>query len=699
MQVAANPFSAHLPHSHYHAYYQLPPPGPQDHDLKRQYLALLPPQQIIEICLAFDLHAPPYVRSSVWPPDINAAIAGLQKPAQQPPPAAEPEKPVEEPAKDVMNSLKSPPPAEPSSEAQENAPPATEPQPPDREKTTSPAPSTPPALTATETTATPPVNPPESVPPPSTASETTEKSDAVESTAQPAPATPPAAAQTPQPPAHPQYPTAYAYAHPQATYPHAPYYTSHGGYSYPYASYATMSAYPQAPPAAYPPQPTMYNSMMQTQHPPQHEGVVADDLPSYEEMIVEALTGCGDPEGWAPKDLFLWMASRYPLQSNFRPSASQALQKAFKRGRFEKSSNGKYRLNATWNGGNTSRRTTRRPQTQNSQSTGSSAPAPPFTNAPLVHHHHASTTPAASTPSQPAYTSTPYGYSYPGYPGYTAPQPHASTSTAPGTIAGAQAPSGAATDATKTTTAAAPTITAPPGSDNDTAAAYEAAQNILSAINFGDLYHLAPEEQNEGGAGAASGTAATGSGKGDQAPTEGITGVEELLSHVQAMLASAEHNAAAATASTSGGSATTTAAPHATAEPAPPQSPGDPRAELQAQLALLAAQLAEHARLEEAEGAQVPAMQPLVQPLPQPHRIIAPAPVQAPMAILSPPSPQPPAPEPVVPQQMVVHPTPTPNVAETPAEITPPPPPPPAPPEAIPEEDEESDDDDMEEVI
>jgi len=71
-------------------------------------------------------------------------------------------------------------------------------------------------------------------------------------------------------------------------------------------------------------------------------------------MLVEALTEAGDPEGCAPKDLFMWMASHYPLQSNFRPSASQALQKAFKRGRLEKSDGGKYRINATWEGGNVS---------------------------------------------------------------------------------------------------------------------------------------------------------------------------------------------------------------------------------------------------------------------------------------------------------------------------------------------------------
>lgn len=58
-----------------------------------------------------------------------------------------------------------------------------------------------------------------------------------------------------------------------------------------------------------------------------------------------------DPEGAAPKELFAWMAARYPLQTNFRPSASQALQKAYKRGRLEKRGGGRYRLNPTWEGG------------------------------------------------------------------------------------------------------------------------------------------------------------------------------------------------------------------------------------------------------------------------------------------------------------------------------------------------------------
>lgn len=77
-----------------------------------------------------------------------------------------------------------------------------------------------------------------------------------------------------------------------------------------------------------------------------------DDLPSYEEMLVQALADHNNPSGTAPKQLFQWMAAHYPLQANFRPSASQALQKAYKRGRLEKNKDGKYRLNPSWEGGN-----------------------------------------------------------------------------------------------------------------------------------------------------------------------------------------------------------------------------------------------------------------------------------------------------------------------------------------------------------
>lgn len=329
--------------------------GPQDHELKRQYLALLQPHQVIDICLACDAHVSPYAKSSIWPPDLAAAIATLQNPSE-PQSDARPTAELPRDAPPIMNSLRSP--------AQPEAPPSiagpsTEPQPPDRE-----------AAAPTESAATPaPAPAPEEpTPTPPQSTETAPQPSSSESTEAPAsvppadPAAPASAASTaaaaaatpPQPAAHPQYPGAYAYGHPQAAYPHAPYYA--GGYSYPYGSYPAYHAQP--PPAAYPAPPqAMYPSMVpvqqqQQQQGPQHDAAAADDLPSYEEMIVEALTGCGDPEGWVPKDLFAWMAARYPLQSNFRPSASQALNKAFKRGRFEKGSNGKYRLNATWNGGN-----------------------------------------------------------------------------------------------------------------------------------------------------------------------------------------------------------------------------------------------------------------------------------------------------------------------------------------------------------
>jgi hypothetical protein len=347
MQVAGNAFSA----SHYHPYYQLQSPGifftfrltfidlglgPHDHALKRQYLALLPPQQIIDICLQFDIHVPPYVKSLIWPPDINAAIVGLQKA----PPKPSEEKPPEVPSKvavAAMDSLKSHDETPPS--IQDSLPPL-EPQPPDKPDSNTP-------MT-------------DAAPPPGSSSTTTPSSP--QPAQDPTPSTPsvpesqPASAAASAPTTQPPYP--YAYTHPQAAYPHTPYYSPHTGYTYSYGSYAApmQSAYhPQPPPSTpvYPPQPSIFNNAM-TMHQSQHDNVGGDDLPSYEEMLVEALAACSDSEGLAPKDLFSWMAARYPLQSNFRPSASQALQKAYKRGRFEKGSNGKYRLNAGYIGANVS---------------------------------------------------------------------------------------------------------------------------------------------------------------------------------------------------------------------------------------------------------------------------------------------------------------------------------------------------------
>ena len=242
---------------------------------KRAYLALLPPSQIIDICLAFEPYAPPHVKSSVWPVDFSAAVAALQT---QPGPskAADASMTNERPA---MASLQDP---TQSSKAVSRV------KSPDGE--------------------------PSSSSPPKPASGT------------PSTNAPPHAF-----PAYPYHPL-------QAAYPHAPYYSSHRvppGHS-------QYSSFPLTPHLH-------ANPSTNVSHPPP-----PDDLPSYEEMIVQALKTFSDPDGAAPKDLFSWMASHYPLQTNFRPSASQALQKAFKRGRFLKSTNGRYRLNPSWEGGNVS---------------------------------------------------------------------------------------------------------------------------------------------------------------------------------------------------------------------------------------------------------------------------------------------------------------------------------------------------------
>ena len=294
--------SATRPHVLYHNPYQLGSlfahsaaaaidfnPGPQDYELKRQYLALLPPQQIIDICLAFDVHVPPYIKSTVWPLDLKAAIALLTKtPHSEFSPARTGNVPV-------MDSL---------TDSQPDAP--------DRSPADAPPTENPPSA---------PPNSTEVAPPSSTT---------------PAPQT--------------------SYTYP--SYPHAPYYppppAGYPPYPHPYPGYPPPNGHTVPPPPGYHHHPLLAGGS--TSHPSQphdpYSTQSGEDLPSYEEMIVEALIESTDPEGCAPKDLFTWMASHYPLQSNFRPSASQALQKAYKRGRFEKTSSGKYKLNATWEGGN-----------------------------------------------------------------------------------------------------------------------------------------------------------------------------------------------------------------------------------------------------------------------------------------------------------------------------------------------------------
>jgi hypothetical protein len=117
----------------------------------------------------------------------------------------------------------------------------------------------------------------------------------------------------------------------------------------------------------------------------------------------------------------------------------------------------------------------------------------------------------------------------------------------------------------------------------DSATAYEAAQTILKAINFGGLLKLPPEEEEPKNVVSSQPLHPLGNG------------VEHLLSHVQAVLASRNSEEAASSGSLPGMLAEST--------PLPPSSSvqvsENKRAELQAQLALLSAQLAELVQIEE----------------------------------------------------------------------------------------------------
>ncbi|KAL4267574.1 Histone H1 [Pleurotus pulmonarius] len=403
-----------------------PPEAVSENDLKRRYLALLPPQQIIDICLNFELHVPQYVKHSIWPIDLKAAIAALQ-----PKPPSEPVQASNEPP--MASLVRTAPAPEKDSSEQQREPP----KPPDPPQTTS-------------------------EPPKTDAQSGSSSQQANGSSSAPA-----------QPAQHPAYPQPYGY--PPSAYPHSPYYPPPPNYPYlPHPGYYPPPGYaptypshphpPSHPSLPHPQQPTPAPSYV----PGQIEGhiVTPDDLPSYEEMIVEALMDSNDPEGWMPKQLFAWMASHYPIQSNFRPSASQALQKAFKRGRLEKSGDGKYRLNATWEGGNTSRRTTRRPQTQNNISAvpATQPLSSPFTHAPRVHHHQSSNSPAPFTP-------VPY-QPQPAHPPQSQPQPQP-----------------------QSTSSSSSTTTVPSNDEiGEGSQAWEAAQTILKALNFNSLLSMNAEE-------------------------------------------------------------------------------------------------------------------------------------------------------------------------------------------------------------
>ncbi|RKP06537.1 hypothetical protein THASP1DRAFT_31649 [Thamnocephalis sphaerospora] len=59
-------------------------------------------------------------------------------------------------------------------------------------------------------------------------------------------------------------------------------------------------------------------------------------LPSYEDLCVEAVLDMNKPGGSLPKRIFEWIATNYPVAPNFRPSCSQALQRAYRKGKLEK---------------------------------------------------------------------------------------------------------------------------------------------------------------------------------------------------------------------------------------------------------------------------------------------------------------------------------------------------------------------------
>lgn len=435
-----------------------------DRQRKHTYLSQLPPDQIIELCLAFEQHVPEPIRRKIWPLDLEVAIPQLKKSPLRtqakspttaepvlspdplptkalskdiPPPQAHPPgetsfelpvqpldvsfptissgdvqatvAPIQEPTPAIMEEEPTIPDSEapaqpeeppPSSEIKSTEPSVETATGSAPEQTSSPATPTlkPPAPASSST------DPP--VAPTSTNATTTTKPSA-SNTPQPTPTPTPLASYPYAPygyPVQPGYPAPTG----QAAYPHAPYYPPHGaavpGYPAPYPGFS----YP--PPPGYP------------SHPPSQAPPVSnEDLPSYEDMIVEALLDIGEPDGAAPKDLFLWMGARWPLQTNFRPSASQALQKAYRRGRLEKRSGGRYRLNPNWEGGAVSTRMLCTPaqgsyatdvETDDSK-TSDSRPnnlryaSPQLSNAIFAIYSRSSTTTIPHFPSSGTYATTP----------------------------------------------------------------------------------------------------------------------------------------------------------------------------------------------------------------------------------------------------------------------------------------------------
>ncbi|KAH9927063.1 hypothetical protein B0H21DRAFT_826490 [Amylocystis lapponica] len=509
--------------------------------LKKTYLSLLPPVQIIEICLAFEPHVPLHVRNAVWPPDLDAAISSLKSRAsavlvvdsqgtsQSFEPLSGLPQEVHPPGPEwhavgngdpPMDSLIDPAIREdqtlPSKAASQEPIPAA----PSPNLTASASASPAPAPVSVSTNvgqsssfsiSGPAVGDPHSTP--------------TVGSSPPRPASlHPSVAQPPM--SYPYTPYGYPYqAHPhtsaQSAYPHAPYYPSPPSAAHAYPPAYSYPGYP--PPTGYPPvqshamhqpyapgphQPHPTGASTSTASSPAPPPQSTEDLPSYEEMIVEALLDGGDSEGAVPKELFAWMAARYPLQTNFRPSASQALQKAYKRGRLEKRAGGRYRVNPAWEGGATTKRTTRRPQTL-AQTTYAmhhppQPPSSPFTHAPLAHSHH-SPYPAQTGSSAPGQVAQYPGYPY-GYPAsYPYPPPHGYQPYPPPPAGDTPAPDKAAAASTSTSHATPVASTAIPSSGTDKPTEevsdehndlWEATQHILNAINFGVAQAAATPAEN-----------------------------------------------------------------------------------------------------------------------------------------------------------------------------------------------------------
>ncbi|KAI0050353.1 hypothetical protein FA95DRAFT_1603548 [Auriscalpium vulgare] len=312
------------------------------HALKRTYLRLLPHPQLVELCLAFEAYSTPHLKDSLWPYDLKAAVAARQahQSAPPPPPAAAPVSTPHTPAQTSEDATSATP--ESSSEAEpaeppllgslaNNLPPERSFAQPQNGASNAPSPVAGALAVAISPSHAPRLQHPHLKPNPlihintdlldpmrsrpPTLMRLTIHGDRIvwTSTHLLRASTPLAgfeAIDVDVPPPG------------TAQCPPGPGFPPHGTDPLPH------------------PSSTSFTNAALTRMP---------RLPYYEDMIVEALAHLGDPEGCAPKAIYTWMASNYPLRSTFMTTATKALQRAHNRGRLEKSSNGKYRLNVKWN--------------------------------------------------------------------------------------------------------------------------------------------------------------------------------------------------------------------------------------------------------------------------------------------------------------------------------------------------------------